>query len=435
MDNEYELRLRAIDLAEAGWSTGSIAQELDRSSRWVRKWVRRYETGGETGLEDRSRRPKHSPNRLSEPVRVEILRIRAELKGHRHANVGAKAIRAKMRRTGTVDEIPSIASIKRVLKDAGVTRTYRTKHRSTKSVLGLPTVTRGGIWQQADWVQDRYLPGAVKYQSLQISDAGSDMVSSDQYYHRTIYNAVHQLTGQAWPTMSIPYATGTDNAFARSSHRDIPWTLWVKILLMFGVEVIVSPPNTLGFTNHVENINGLWQDRTINRWHYNTLEELRADTARFVDWANNERSILNEDIYNTEYPAEHIANITDQLRWLPDGFDLDTYIGPGGTNTLPLAKGRVTFLRHIDEHHTITIAQHHWHVPNSLPQGALVIAGIDTATGQLTIRHQGDTVWRHRYPMETAVLDPIHPATQTGLLDHLPPTPNPPQPSKTGTMS
>jgi hypothetical protein len=37
--------------------------------------------------------------------------------------------------------------------------------------------------------------------------------------------------------------------------------------------------------------------------------------------------------------------------------------------------------------------------------------------------------------METAVLDPIHPATQTGLLDHLPPTPNPPQPSETGTMS
>lgn len=435
MDNEYGRRLRAVELADAGWKSAAIGRELDRSPRWVRKWVRRFESEGETGLEDRSRRPKRSPNRLGDTVRGEILRVRAALEKHRHANVGAIAIRAKMQRSGTVAEIPSVASIKRVLTDADVTRQYRKKRRSTGSILGLPTVTRGGIWQQADWIQDRWLPGGVKYQSLQISDVGSDMVSLDQYYRRTVYNAVGHLISQAWPTMSIPYATGTDNAFARSSHPDNPWTLWVKILLMFGVEPIVSPPNTLGFTNHVENINGLWQDRTINRWHYDTVEELRADSKLFVDWANNERAILDEDIFDTPYPAEHVAAITNQLRWLPDGFDLDTYIGSGGTNTLPMAKGRVTFLRHIDEHHTITIVQHHWHVPASLPQGTLVVAGIDTATGQLTIRHQGDTVARHRYPMKPAVVDPIHPTAQTGLLDHLPATTRITKPPETGTMS
>ena len=420
MGNDFELRCRAFELAEAGWRTGAIAQELGRSPRWVRKWVRRYESEGEKGLEDRSRRPKRSPNRLDDATRGEILRVRAELKKHRHANVGATAIRAKMQRVRVVAEVPSEASIKRVLRDAGVTRAYRKKRRSTGSILGLPTITRGGIWQQADWIQDRWLPGAIKYQSLQISDVGSDMVSSDQYYRRTVYNAVCHLIGQAWPTMSIPYATGTDNAFARSSHPDNPWTLWVKILLMFGVEVIVSPPNTLGFTNHVENINGLWQDRTINRWHYSTIDELRADTKLFIDWANNERAILDTNVHDTPYPAEHIAAITDQLRWLPNGFDLNTYIGSGGANTLPIAKGRVTFLRHIDEHHTITIVQTHWRVPESLPQGALVVAGIDTATGQLVIRYQGDIISRHRYPIEPAALNPIHPAAQTGLLDQLP---------------
>lgn len=422
MDNEYELRCRAVELADAGWKTTAIAQELNRSSRWVRKWARRYKTDGETGLEDRSRRPKRSPNRLDDAIRAEILRIRGVLEKHRHANVGPKAIRARLQRTGTVAEIPSVASIKRVLRDADVTRAYRKKRRSTGSILGLPAMMRGGIWQQADWVQDRWLAGAIKYQSLQISDVGSHMVSSDQHRRRTMYNAVKQLINQAWPLLSIPYATGTDNAFARSSHRDNPWTLWVKILLMFGVEVIVSPPNTLGFTNHVENINGLWQDRTINRWRYNTLDELRADTKLFIEWANTQRAILDEDIFNTEYPSEHVANIKDQLRWLPDGFDLDTYIGPNSVNTLPIAKGRVTFLRHIDEHHAITIVQNHWTVPESLPQGALVVAGIHTATGQLTIRHQGDTVAQYRYPMTPASLDPIHPTAQTGLLDHLPAT-------------
>ncbi len=417
--NDYELRLRAVELADTGWKTAAIARELDRSSWWVRKWVRRYKTDGDAGLEDRSRRPKRSPNRLDDTVRNEVLRIRFVLEEHRHGNVGAEAIRARMQRDGTVSEVPSVASIGRVLKDADVTHPYRKKRRATKSVLGIPDVTWAGIWQQADWVQDLWLTGGIKYNSIQISDVGSHMVSSGQYLHRTISNAVRHLVDKAWQTMSIPFAMGTDNAFARSSHPDNPWTLWVKILLMFGVEVIVSPPGTLGFTNHVEYINGLWRQRTINRWHYDTLDELRTDTDQFLDWANHDRAILNEASFGTEYPAQHIADVADQLRWLPDGFDLDSHIDKGGLNTLPIAKGRVTFLRHIDEHHTITIVQSHWHVPETLPVGGLVIAGIDTATGKLTIRHQHDIVARHNYPMKPATTDPIHP-TNTGLLDHLP---------------
>ena len=420
MGNEYELRLCAVELAGEGWNTVAIARELDRSHRWVRKWVRVYETDGEAALVGRSRRPQRSPNRLGDTVISEVLRVRGELEEHRHANVGARAIRSKMQRDGTIGEVPSIASISRALKDANVVRAYGKKRRSANTVLGLPAIVMAGIWQQADWVQDLWLSGGIKYNSLQISDVGSHMISSGQYLKRSIYNAVKHLITTAWPVMSIPLAMGTDNAFARSSHRDNPWTLWVKILLMFGVEAIVSPPGTLGFTNHVENINGLWRDRTINRWRYDTLDELRTDTDQFVDWANHDRAILNQASFGTEHPAEHVAAITDQLRWLPDGFDLDSYIHKGGLNTLPIAKGRVTFLRHIDEHHTITIVQNRWHVPETLPIGGLVIAGIDTATGKLTIRHKDDIVAQHRYPMTPATIDPIHPAAHKGLLDHLP---------------
>ena len=121
MDSEYADRLRAVELDEAGWKTGAIAQEVGRSGRWVRKWIGRFETEGESGLVDRSRRPACSPNRLSDTVRGEVLKTRAELGEDRHANVGAKAIRARMRRVGLVDEVPSESSIKRILRDAGVT--------------------------------------------------------------------------------------------------------------------------------------------------------------------------------------------------------------------------------------------------------------------------------------------------------------------------
>lgn len=420
---------------EEGWGTSAVATELGRSERWVRKWASRYEAGGEAALVGRSRRPHCSPNRLDDMVISEVLKVRGELEDDRHANVGAKAIRSRMQRDGVVGEVPSIASIGRVLHDANVARAYGKKRRSAKSVLGLPAIVMAGIWQQADWVQDLWLSGGIKYNSLQVSDVGSHMISSGQYLKRSIYNAVKHLITTAWPVMSIPLAMGTDNAFARSSHRDNPWTLWVKILLMFGVEAIVSPPHTLGFTNHVENINGLWRDRTINRWRYNTLDELRTDTGQFVDWANCDRAILKHSSFGTEYPAEHVAAITDQLRWLPDGFDLDSYIDKGGLNTLPIAKGRVTFLRHVEQNHAITIVQSRWQVPETLPIGGLVIAGIDTATGQLTIRHQDDIVAQHRYPMTPATIDPIRPPAHRGLLDYLPAKTRPSQPPQSGTMS
>jgi transposase len=125
VDTEYELRLRAVGLSDEGWKTSAISEELARSQWWVRKWIDRYEAEGDTGLCDRSRRPKRSPDRLDDTVRAEILKTREALEEHRHANVGAKAIRSKTQRDGTVGEVPSGASIKRVLKDAGVTRAYR----------------------------------------------------------------------------------------------------------------------------------------------------------------------------------------------------------------------------------------------------------------------------------------------------------------------
>ncbi|MEO0082566.1 MAG: helix-turn-helix domain-containing protein [candidate division WOR-3 bacterium] len=56
--------------------TGSIsatARRCKTSRNVVRKWVRRFEAEGLAGLGDRSRRPRHSPNRTPEAVQERIL--------------------------------------------------------------------------------------------------------------------------------------------------------------------------------------------------------------------------------------------------------------------------------------------------------------------------------------------------------------------------
>jgi transposase len=419
-DGEFELRRRAVDLANDGCSLRAISGEVGRSREWVRLWVSRFRAEGEAGLLDRSRRPHQSPSRLSETVVEEILEVRGLLEADRHANVGPRAIVAEIEKRGVLSEPPSESSIKRVLSAAGQARPYRRRRRSSVSLLGLPQVTTPGVWQQADWVQDRLLTGGVRFSSLQIGDVGSHMISSGQHLNRTVLAAVRQLTEQAWPQMSIGLAMGTDNAFSKTSHRNNPWTLWIRVLLLFGVEAIIAPPNSLGFNNHAEAVNWLWQDRTHRRHHYNTFDDLTEDNTRFLTWANTARAILDPNVCGTRYPAEYTTLHATNLRWIPTGFTIDDYLDTNGVCHLPLARGRVTFLRNIGPNHTIEIANAHWTVPTTLPQAGLVVAAINTATGHLEIRHRGDLVSRHDYPTPPTNTDPYHPPPTTGLLDHLP---------------
>ncbi len=419
MDGERELRRRAVELSGEGAKPAEIAIELGRSRQWVTKWLARYRSEGNNGLAGRSRRPYASPSRLGAEVRDEIITVRRLLEADRHANRDATAVQAEIEKRGLIGAVPSLASINRVVAAEGLTRPYRKRVRSKNPTLGLPEVTLPGVWQQADWVQDRVLTGGIRFSSLQITDVGSRMLSAGQHRRRTLAIATRQLTEQAWPQVSIPQAMSTDNAFSHTTHRNNPFTLWIRALLMFGVEAIISPPHSLGFTNHVEAVNGLWQDRTIGRHHYETLEALQTDNAVFLEWANHRRAVLNKDTHGTLYPAEYVTAHHHRLRWPPEGFTLEDYYQPDGP-PIPLAKGRVTFLRYVLDGHTIRVAQTRWPIPDVLPVGTLIVAAINTATAQLEIRHAGHLIARHKYPITPAGTDPIHPTVDTGLLDHLP---------------
>lgn len=420
MDEDIGLRRRAVELADEGWKPSAIGREVGRSREWVRKWLNRRRQEGEAGLTDRSRRPMASPTRLPESVIDEIVTVRRLLEGDRFANSGPIAIMGEIERRGVLEAVPSVSSIKRVLVTKGLTRRHQKRRRSNTSILGLPKVTSPGVWQQSDWVQDRFLTGGIRFSLLQISDVGSHMMSSSPHARRTLLAAVRQLTDYTWPAMSIPLAMGTDNAFSKTSHRNNPWTIWIKVLLMFGVEAIISPPNSLGFTNHVEAVNGLVQDRTINRHHYRSLDELSTDATGFLEWANTRRAILDPDQCGTRYPAEYVDLFRLKLRWPPPGFTIDDYLDRTETPNIPLTRGRVTFLRYVNTDHTITIANNTWQLPASLPIGVLVVAAINTGTGHLEIRHGGELIIRYDYPAPPTSIDPYHPAAERGLLDLLP---------------
>jgi transposase InsO family protein len=77
------------------------------STPTVLKWLRRFEHGGERGLLDRSSRPRWSPRRVEEPVRLRVIELRRERKpGY-----------AIARMTGL-----SVATVSRILRRARLSR-------------------------------------------------------------------------------------------------------------------------------------------------------------------------------------------------------------------------------------------------------------------------------------------------------------------------
>jgi len=415
--SEVERRREAVRLVNEGVSVAETARRIGRSRRWAHKWLKRFRAEGDNGLLDRSRARRTQPDRTSPQSTAKILATRTILEGQPEASVGALSILAQMERDGWPN-IPSVATIERILSDAGVTHRSKRRDRSLEVKLPLPSVTEPGVSQQADWIQDRYLTGGICCQLLQISDVGSHGVASGQFLDRKMITAVTFLVEQAWPKLSIPQAMTVDNAFVKTSHKNNPFTNWVRSCLYFGVEAIIGPPGRHGWTNHIEAINNELQNRTIRAEHYSNLEELRQGSNRAVEWLNTCRPILNPNIYGTRYPAQYITNHKDQLRW-PPHITIADHIDRHGTLKLPISDGRITFIRHVTNGHTIKIALTHWPIPPTIPIGALVTATITTADHHLRIRRQGQPVTHYDYPITHTITTPYHPPAANSLLHHV----------------
>jgi putative transposase len=415
--SEIDRRREAVRLVKQGVSKAAAGRRVGRTRQWVNKWVRRYDEHGAPGLEDQSRAPKTKPSKTASGTVAKILETRSKLEDQPEASIGSLSILAQMERDGWSD-IPSESTIERILTQAGVTRHKRKRDRSTEVHLPLPDVTGAGVLQQADWIQDRYLKCGICFQSIQVADVGSHGIASGQYLDRKILTAVTFLLEQAWPKLSIPQATTVDNAFAKTTHPNNPFTNWVRLCLFFGVEVIVGPPGRHGWTNYIEAVNNEWQNRTIRAVHFNNLDELRQGSQRAVDWLNTCRPMHDPDLDGTRYPAEYIQQHANSLRWPPD-ITIGDHLNSKGELVLPVSNGRITFIRHVTDDHTIKVALTHWRVPNSIPIGGLVTATITTGDRQLEIRHQGEPVTRFDYPIRHTITDPYYPPVHASLLHHV----------------
>lgn len=390
MNDEFSDRHQAIKMRLAGQSIADICRILNRSREWFCTWWQRYRSEGISGLYDADRRSAQ-PRRISAELERIIVNLRQRLESPRYAHtryglVGASAIQAELRQL-QVRPLPSTRTIERVLQRNGlsVPRVRLARLISTQS-YPTPQADESNDLHQVDIVGPIYLKGKPKRLYIFVCrDVFDGAVCLRLAYSRRMNDMLCFLS-ECWKSLGKPRLLQLDNAreFAGWGPSAKSLCRVIRICLRFGVEPVFIPPAQPQRNGRVENFNGWFQVRLLQR-HFSTAKALIIELQRL------------QDVVNSSHPQRRLGGLTPlqyrrrrTLQKLPARFDFPTEL-------LPIAVGRVSFIRQVTRHGNISLLGLTFKIGKRL-KGSFVRATIDTQRRLITIYLNGRIHKRCPYP-------------------------------------
>ncbi len=404
--NEVERRKQFVHLVRSGQNKAQAARIVERSRSWGSKWWQRYCQEGWQGLEDRSRRPKRHPTRLPEEVRTAIRRVRSELEAtasqaEQLGYIGAAAIRGRLQEEG-IQPLPSISSIERELRRAGMTHPRR-KTTATEIVYPHLRPSRPHELNQAD-ILPRFLSGGEAVACFNAIDVVSRYPTTAQYARRTAQNACAFLW-RVWQEQGLPRYQQVDNESCFSGGYSHPYVLGkvVRLALWVGVELVFSPfyhPKSNCFVERFH------QDYAAFVWDKVHLADRAAVQKRSALFTRLYRSSRHHSQLAGRSPAECHRSVA--RRTLPPHLQRPT--------SLPLTAGRVHFIRATDAQRRIRVLNHEWDVPAAQPyQGVWATLYLSPKKATLSVFDAAPDapkrrlLAKHPFPLQEEVV-PLQPA-------------------------
>lgn len=390
MNNELSDRQQAIKLRLAGQSVEDICRLLGRSRDWFHTWWRRYRALGPTGLFDLTR-ANVQPRRIAPDLERSILTIRQRLTsqthpGTRYSLIGASAILAELQAL-QIRPLPSLRTIERVLERNGVTvPKVRLAPFLSNATYPTPQADESNQLHQVDCVGPIYLKGNRQRYYIFVGKDVYDGAVCLKIYRSRKMEVVLDFLGEFWKSLGLPAQVQFDNA-----REVVGWgpaahylSRVLRLCLRFSVEPILIPPACPQRNGSVENFNGWFQPRLLQR-HYTQLSALKRELERL------------QETVNTQHVQRRLGGLTPaqyrrrrKLHKLPPG-----YLIP--TEPLPIAAGRITFIRQVTPHGNVHLLSQTFKVGKRL-KGEYVKVVLDTRRGHLTVYRQGRVFKRWPYP-------------------------------------
>lgn len=373
MDEKHErqLRRKAIRLKLRGRTETAILKQVPRSRRWLQKWWQRFRQGTQSWARSQSRAPQQRPHRYPGAVRKLIVSIRRRLERAPMGLIGAGAIRRELLKKRLLAVVPSLSTIKRVLREAGISQ--------AASLAPAPKPPRVGAGAQfvvhaMDWTE-RYLEGGEKVFPFHTIDLQTHEVGQTVHTNKTTQSAqAHVL--HVWNTLSWPDGLRLDNDSAFCGGYKKPRTLGqlIRLGLYLGVELIFIPVGEAQCNGEVESVHALWLRVIWQRRHFRSAQQVGRTSPAFEAWVRQEHtpdSLKGRTPGQVRRTVQRRRLTQAQIRQLPV--------------PLPITAGRVHFIRKIDPDGRIFALNQHWSVGRYWT-GRYVVATLVTHRHELQIR-------------------------------------------------
>jgi hypothetical protein len=215
----------------------------------------------------------------------------------------------------------------------------------------------------------------------------------------------------AWRELGVPAVSQLDNEFGvvGGNPHGFTFSQVVRLGLLFGVHWWFIPLGEPGRNPDIESFNGLWQDRVLWRHRCPALPDVRRTSARFLRYyhARPHRK-LRVATHGSRFPGAVLAAARPELRRIPPGFCLDRYRDRTGALQLPLARGRLSFVRRVSGTGTITLPGGTYRVGRRLA-GQYVVATLFTHRRELVVKLEGRIVKRFPCPIREPLVPPLYP--------------------------
>jgi putative transposase len=375
MDEKQEFRLRrkAIRMRLQGRTQEDILAKVHRGCAWLSKWQKRFDQQGVSGLHSHSRCPHHTPTIYLPRMKQLIVQTRRRLVKQKVGLIGARAIRRELRKVSGNTSLPSLSTIKRVLRQRGM---IARPSQSTRAYFPKPLQVVSGRLHALDWTC-RYLEDGLKiyaFHTLNLhTRACAQTIVTDKSYETVRAHSLH-----TWKTLGIPQFLQLDNDAAFCGGYKTPriFGQFVRLCLFLGIELIFLPIAQPECNGEVEELNGLWGHAFWERRHFTSFAQVRRTSPVFVDW------------YMTEYAPPFLGNATPQQAQHHESTHRLTakqilYL----SNALPITAGQIHFIRQVKPDGTITLLNEPWKVSKRLA-GKYVWATLRTHCRNLQIWYQ-----------------------------------------------
>jgi transposase InsO family protein len=392
MKDEFTARQRAITLRLSGRSVKAICSALGRSECWFHKWWRRYLESGAEGLYDLTRANHQVAQRIPPELERTILSVRRRLQAHatpttRYSLIGADAILAELKAL-SVRPLPGRRTVERVLQRNGLTAPrVRLAPLLPRQKYPGPQARASNQLHEVDLVGPIYLKGSShRYYIWVAKDAFDGAVCLRLASSRRMDEDLGFL-GECWKDLGRPAQVQLDNARELAGWGPAARTLSrvIRLCLRYGISPVFIPVGEPQFNGGVEHFNGWFQEPLFRR-RFRRPGDLRRELARLQE-AVNTRHVHPR--LGGKTPAQHRRGL--RLQKLPRSF-----VAPKGR--LPLAAGRVTFLRRVSAAGTVKVLSQSFRV-GKRHRGLYLQMVVDTGRGRLTAYLDGRVLKRWPYTL------------------------------------